>query len=135
MLYSDEMINVQVLTTKWFARFARREKITDAMLCEAVARAQKGIVDADLGGNVLKQRIARKGEGRSGGYRTILLFRIGERAIFAYGFAKNAQDNIDKAELEAFRSLAAELMEYDEGRISKALDAGALLEVTCNGDE
>lgn len=135
MLYSDEMINVQVLTTKWFARFARREKITDAMLCEAVARAQKGIVDADLGGNVLKQRIARKGEGRSGGYRTILLFRIGERAIFAYGFAKNAQDNIDKAELEAFRSLAAELLEYDEDRIGKALDAGALLEVTCNGDE
>lgn len=129
------MINVQVLTTKWFARFARREKITDAMLCEAVARAQKGIVDADLGGNVLKQRIARKGEGRSGGYRTILLFRIGERAIFAYGFAKNAQDNIDKAELEAFRSLAAELLEYDEDRIGKALDAGALLEVTCNGDE
>jgi len=129
------MIDVQVLTTKWFARFARREKITDAMLCEAVARAQKGIVDADLGGNVLKQRIARKGEGRSGGYRTILLFRIGERAIFAYGFAKNAQDNIDKAELEAFRSLAAELLEYDEDRIGKALDAGALLEVTCNGDE
>ena len=129
------MIDVQVLTTKWFARFARREKITDAMLCEAVARAQKGIVDADLGGNVLKQRIARKGEGRSGGYRTILLFRIGERAIFAYGFAKNAQDNIDKAELEAFRILAAELLEYDEDRIGKALDAGALLEVTCNGDE
>jgi len=129
------MIDVQVLTTKWFARFARREKITDAMLCEAVARAQKGIVDADLGGNVLKQRIARKGEGRSGGYRTILLCRIGERAIFAYGFAKNAQDNIDKAELEAFRSLAAELLEYDEDRIGKALDAGALLEVTCNGDE
>ena len=129
------MIDGQVLTTKWFARFARREKITDVMLCEAVARARRGIVDADLGGNVLKQRIARKGEGRSGGYRTILLFRIGERAIFAYGFAKNAQDNIDKAELEAFRSLAAELLEYDEDRIGKALDAGALLEVTCNGDE
>lgn len=129
------MIDVQVLATKWFARFARREGITDVMLCEAVVRARRGIVDADLGGNVLKQRIARKGEGRSGGYRTILLFRIGERAIFAYGFAKNAQDNIDKAELEAFRSLAAELLEYDQDRIGQALDAGALLEVICNGDE
>ena len=126
---------MRVFTTKWFARFARREGIKDAMLCEAVERAERGIVDADLGGDVIKQRVARQGQGRSGGYRTILLLRIGSRAIFAYGFAKNDRENIDKHELEGFRSLAAELLEYADDRIEKSLDAGALLEVDCNGDE
>lgn len=124
----------RVFKTKWFARFARREGIMDATLCEAVERAQKGIVDADLGGNVLKQRIARPGSGRSGGYRTILLLRIGTRAVFVYGFAKSDRANIDKDELEGFRSLAAELLNYEDERIEKALDAGALLEVDCDGD-
>ena len=128
-------MDVHVYTTKWFARFARREGIPDAALCEAVERASEGVIDADLGGSVLKQRIARQGSGRSGGYRTILLLRIGIRAIFAYGFAKNDRTNIDKGELEGFRSLAAELLGYGDAEIEKALDAGALLEVNCNGDQ
>ena len=73
---------MQTFITKAFARFATREGIADAALCEAVLRARSGLVDAGLGGGVIKQRIARKGGGRSGGFRTIVLFRRGELAFF-----------------------------------------------------
>ncbi len=87
---------MRVLKNPWFARFARKEKISDSALCEAVARAEKGLIDADLGGGVLKQRVARLGSGKSGGYRTLILYRSGERAVFAFGFAKSGMDNIDE---------------------------------------
>ena len=68
-----EAPNLRVFKTKWFARFARRQGLEDAELCAAVARAEKGLIDADLGGGVIKQRIARPNEGRSGGFRSIVL--------------------------------------------------------------
>jgi hypothetical protein len=68
---------VRIYKSKWFHRFTRREGIPDSALRDAVARAEKGQIDADLGGGVIKQRIARPGEGRSAGYRTILFFRFG----------------------------------------------------------
>jgi hypothetical protein len=73
---------VLVFKTKSFARFARKARITDVALCAAVADAARGLIDADLGGGVVKQRIARQGEGTSGGFRTIILFRAGKRAFF-----------------------------------------------------
>jgi hypothetical protein len=85
---------MKVFKSKEFIRFARREKIMDARLCEAVDRAVRGLIDADLGGGLIKQRIARPGQGRSGGYRTLMAFRIKRRAVFVYGFAKNQRDNI-----------------------------------------
>ena len=80
------------------------------MLREAVLRAESGLVDADLGGNVIKQRVARAGQGKSGGYRSLILFRQGDRAIFAFGFAKSAQANISKADLALLRDAAAEAL-------------------------
>ncbi len=85
---------MQTFKTKAFARFTDREGIDDAALCEAVGRARSGLVDADLGGGVIKQRVARKGGGRSGGFRTIVLFRRGELAFFVYGFAKSGRENL-----------------------------------------
>ena len=73
---------MRVFKTKWFRRFARREGIADAMLCEAVARAERGLIDADLGGGVIKQRVARQGQGRSGGHRNMIVYRSGDRAMF-----------------------------------------------------
>jgi hypothetical protein len=78
---------LRVFATKVFARFARKERLDDRRLCEAVERAGRGLVDADLGGNLIKQRIARPGSGRSGGYRTIVAFRAAQRSVFLYGFA------------------------------------------------
>ena len=124
---------MQVFRTKWFDRFARRERIADTLLLEAVARAERGLVDADLGGGVIKQRVARPGQGRSGGYRTIILLKAGTRAVFAYGFAKNDRGNIRDDELEALRALAAELLSYDEAALREAVEAKALMEV--RGDD
>ena len=78
----------------WFHRFARKERIEDSALQEAIERAEKGLIDADLGGSVIKQRVARPGQGKSGGFRTVILYRYGERAFFVYGFAKSDLDNI-----------------------------------------
>jgi hypothetical protein len=98
---------VRIFKTKLFARFARRERIADRALCAAVERAERGLVDADLGGGVIKQRIAREGQGRSGGYRTLLAFRSKDRAVFIYGFAKSERDNIEDDELTTLQEIAA----------------------------
>jgi hypothetical protein len=112
-----------------FARFARKARIADATLCEAIGNAERGLIDADLGGGVIKQRIARPGKGKSGGFRTIILFRAGARAFFAHGFAKNKQENIRDDELAAFKMLAAELSAYDDAALAKAIEAGVFMEV------
>ena len=123
---------MQTFKTKAFARFATREGIGDSALCEAVLRASRGLVDADLGGGVIKQRIARKGGGRSGGFRTIVLFRRGKLAFFVYGFAKSGRENLRRDELETFRLLADEYLELDRTALSAAHAAGAIVEVKCD---
>jgi hypothetical protein len=124
---------MRVFKTKSFARFARKARIADTSLCAAIADAAHGLIDADLGGYVLKQRVARQGAGKSGGFRTIILFRLHDRAFFVHGFAKTEQDNIRDDELAAFKMLAAEVMAYDNQAIAKAITNGTLTEVVCNG--
>lgn len=102
----------------------------DTMLQAAIAAVQQGLVDADLGGGVLKLRIPRPGEGKSGGYRTIVLFRAGTRAVFAYGFAKNERSNIRDDELADFRKLAAAILTYGDADLAIAIETGALIEVS-----
>jgi len=104
---------IRVFKTKPFAKFARKARLADGKLRGAVAEAESGLVDADLGGGVVKQRVAREGAGKSGGFRTIILFRSGDRAVFVHGFAKNDRDNIRDDELAAFKMLAVELLSYD----------------------
>ena len=99
---------VRVFKSKRFAKFARKERIADASLCKAVKDAELGLVDADYGGGVIKQRIARPNEGKSGGYRSIILFRRGERSFFVYGFAKNEQANIDQSDERDFRGTGSD---------------------------
>ncbi|MCE5318413.1 MAG: type II toxin-antitoxin system RelE/ParE family toxin [Parachlamydia sp.] len=120
---------MRVFKTKWFTRFARREKISDASLNKAIERAEKGLVDADLGGNVVKQRIAREGGGRSGGYRTLVAFKSQKRAVFIYGFAKNELDNIDDNELRTLKEIAAGWLKATDKELKRSLDDGLLQEV------
>ena len=120
---------MRIFKTKWFVRFARREGIDDDAIREAVKRAEQGLIDADLGGGVIKQRIARPHEGKSGGFRSIVLFRAGERAFFVYGFPKSERENIRKDELEAFRELAGVMLGYDDTALAKTVKGGALQEV------
>jgi hypothetical protein len=119
---------MRIFKTKAFIRFMRREAIKDDQL-GAVERAEEGLVDADLGGGVIKQRIARAGEGKSGGYRAIVVLRRGERGFFVHGFAKNDQGNITKDEVKAFKKLASELLSYHDDHLRNVLKHGTLVEV------
>ena len=123
---------MQTFKTKAFARFAKREELEDAALCEAVRRAREGLIDADLGGGVIKQRVARKGGGRSGGFRTIVLFRRGTTAFFVYGFAKSDRANLRRDELATFRLLADEYLALNPDEIAAAQAAGTIIEVNCD---
>ncbi|WP_420604423.1 type II toxin-antitoxin system RelE/ParE family toxin [Methylobacterium sp.] len=117
---------------KSFARFARHAGIPDAALCDAVLRAGRGQVDADLGGGVIKQRIARAGGGRSGGFRAIVLFRREDRAFFVHGFAKNERENLQRDELRTLRRLAGELFGLERMELEAMLANGTISEVNCD---
>jgi hypothetical protein len=120
---------VRIFKTKLFARFTRGERITDEHLCEAVERAVRGLIDADLTGGLIKQRVARPGRGRRGGFRVLLAFRPKERAVFVFGFAKNERENINDKELAVVREVAASWLAADARKIEKALAEGLLIEV------
>ena len=124
---------MRIFKSKWFARFARKERISDAQLCEAIRNAEQGIMDADYGGGVIKQRIARPHEGKSGGYRSIILFRQGALSFFVYGFAKNAQDNIDESDERDFKELAKIVLALSEAELKTLVDRSQYVEVT--GDD
>jgi hypothetical protein len=120
---------LSIYKTKPFARFARRARISDADLRETATLVNQGSIDADLGGGVIKQRLARAGEGKSGGARCIILFRFQDRAVFVHGFEKKDFGNIRPNELEAFRELADVVLGYSETEIRKRAADGALIEV------
>jgi hypothetical protein len=117
------------------SRYARREKISHASLCDAVTRAERGLIDADLGGGLIKQRVARAGKGRSGGYRTILAYRRFDRAVFIFGFAKSALENIERDHLETLQDIAAIWLPADERTIANGLQSGELEEVPYDSEE
>lgn len=96
---------------------------------EAAERADNGLIDADLGGGVIKQRIARKGQGRSGGYRSIILFKQGDRAFFAHIFAKNDRENIDRQDLQNFKRLAAQTQTLTADELAALKDTGEIKEL------
>ena len=120
---------MRVLLLKTFRRFQRREGIADDALAEAVARAERGLIDAGLGGGLIKQRVARLGGGKSGDYRTVIAYRQGTRAVFLLGFAKSERDNIDDDELADLRKLGAAALSNDEAAIDGALAASKLWEI------
>jgi hypothetical protein len=120
---------MRVYKIKGFARFQRRERIADRALVEALLAAERGLVDADLGGGLIKQRVARPGQGKSGGFRTLIAYRRGERAVFLFGFAKNERANIDDDELEEWRHVGRLYLALDERKIEAAITAQELTEV------
>jgi hypothetical protein len=120
---------MRVFKTRWFARFAGRERIAVESLSEAIERAERGIVDADLGEGAIKQRVARKGQGRSGGYRAIVAYRVGDRAVFLFGFAKNEMDNIGLDRVRKWRAAAAQVLSLDLDGLANASDDESLEEI------
>ncbi len=125
---------MKVFKTKEFGRFSRKERIDDTSLCDAINRAEDGLLDADLGGGVIKQRVARPGQGRSRGYRTVIAFRSKQRSVFMYGFAKSGKANLNDEELDVYRALAQLFHAMSDGEIAEAQGDGELIEVNCDGD-
>jgi hypothetical protein len=123
---------VRIFKNKAFTRFARKVDLGDILLCIAIRDAERGLIAADLGSGVIKQRIARPGQGKSGGFRALIVFQAGARAFFVYGFAKNEKDNIGKDELLALKILASEFLAYNDEAIAKVVASGTLIEVTCD---
>jgi hypothetical protein len=121
---------VRIFKTKWLVRYTRRERIADRSLREAIERAGRGLIDADLGGGIIKQRVARSGQGRSGGYRMLVAYRAGARTVFLYAFAKNERENIDSDELLTLREIGASWLAADARQIAQALEDGNLQEVS-----
>ena len=123
---------LRVFKTRAFGQFARKEGLSDVALCEAIDRAERGLVDADLGGHVIKQRVARPGQGRSGGYRTLIAFRKRDRAIFIFGFAKNDRDNVSSGDLKRLREAAAEALTWRDAEVAMLVASGKWIEVNCD---
>ena len=87
---------MRVFKNKWFNKFAKKEHITDLQLCELIENIEKGLIDADYGGGVIKQRLGRLNKGKSSGYRCIILYRYKDISFLVYGLPKNERDNISK---------------------------------------
>jgi len=124
---------IRIFINKPFALFARKNDISDLDLCKAIQDANSGLIGADLGSGVIKQRIARKGSGKSGGFRTLICFRARRRAIFVHGFAKNEMENIRPDELTALKRLATAMLAYRSDELDMAIASGTLAEVKCDG--
>lgn len=120
---------MQVYKSKWFSKWADKEDLTDQDLSAAVKEMINGLIDADLGGHVMKKRVALQGQGKSGGARTLLAFKVGDKAFFMYGFVKNQQDNISAKELKALKAMAKQVLGYTPAQLKVVLNAGEFIEV------
>ena len=123
---------MKVYKNAWFGRFSRKENISAEALWEAVERAENGQIDADLGGGVIKQRIARPGESKSKGYRSIILFRKGKLSFFVYGFSKSELSNIGADDEAQFKKSAKHVLSLTEAQLVELVTNGQFEEVTQN---
>lgn len=120
---------MRIFKNKAFHKWAAKEGLGDEALRTAVDEMERGLIDAELGGHVVKKRVAVGGRGKSGGLRTLLAYRLADKAFFVYGFAKNTRANINADELKALKHLAKTLLNYTNQTLSKAVESGALIEL------
>lgn len=119
----------RVFKTRYFSRWMRKTELTNSALCEAVIEMVQGLVDADLGGGVVKKRVALPGRGKSGGARTLVATNKGTRWFFVFGFEKNDRANISVQELEALQDLAQDLLARTGTQLDLAVQESALEEI------
>ena len=120
---------MRIFKTADFARWARKERLDDAALTAAVEEMRRGLIDANLGGGLLKKRVARHGGGKRGGYRVLVASNQRERWIVMLGFAKNERDNLDDDELDDLKLLARRYLALSEEALLQGLASGELREI------
>lgn len=121
---------MRIYVTKSFERFRRKQRIGGAVLIETIERADLGLIDADLGEGLIKQRIARPGEGKRGGYRSVIAYRSNDRAVYLLGYAKNSLANIAADDLAHWRLIAADLLNATDDALEAAVSDNEITEVT-----
>jgi hypothetical protein len=125
---------IRVFKTRAFVRMMRKSGVRDDDLCGAVGEMEGGLVDADLGGGVLKKRVALPGKGKRGSARTIVATNKDDRWVFVFGFKKNDRANVTDAELGALRKIALDLMKQSSANLDALIVQGELEEI-CNATE
>ena len=123
----------RLFKTRQFARWARKAGLTDDALCVAVAEMANGLIDADLGGSVVKKRVALPGRGKSAGSRTLIATNKADRWFFVFGFEKNERANINDKELEALQATSADLLKLISDQLDDAVTQEILQEI-CNDE-
>ena len=121
----------RVFKTRHFSRWKRKTELTDNALCAAVMEMSQGLIDADLGGRIVKKRVGLAGRGKRGGARTLIATNKGNRWFFVYGFEKNDRTNIADDELEALQDIAKQLLARSGQQLDDAVQDGSLQEI-CN---
>jgi len=117
------------LVTKWFSKWSRKAGLTNSAILESLVDLENGLSVADLGKNLFKVRVKREGQGKSSGYRTIVVYRKEKRAIFLYGFAKNERGNISNKELYYFQKLGSDLLKLNSSQLRKAIENEVLFDL------
>ncbi len=120
---------MQIFKNKAFNKWADKEGLDDLTLRTTVDEMERGLIDADLGGHVVKKRVAVGGRGKSAGVRTILAYRVKNQAFFIYGFAKNTRTNINNDERKALKFLAKTYLSYNNQQLQNLVNTGTLVEV------
>lgn len=112
-----------------FDEWAKEYNVADGMLLDAITEMNSGLYDANLGGNIYKKRVPLQNKGKSGGARTIIAFKVNNKAFFIYGFAKSKQDNVNEKELKALKKLAKVYLGLTDKEIIEAIRIGSLIKV------
>lgn len=124
----------RVFKTRHFSRWMRKTELSDPALCAAVLEMERGLIDADLGGGVVKKRVALPGRGKSGGARTLVATNKGNRWFFVFGFEKAERPNVTAKELEALQKIAADLLKLTSKDLDAHVEFGELQEI-CHDDQ
>ncbi|WP_231495164.1 type II toxin-antitoxin system RelE/ParE family toxin [Bibersteinia trehalosi] len=127
--YNAREYNVRIFKTKPFAKFAEKQKISDEQLIWAIQRAEQGLIDANLGSNIIKQRVARQAQGRSSGYRVLIFYKIRDNHFFVAGYAKNEQENLSDSELKTLKQMVSMYENYAEEKLNLLCAKGILIEI------
>lgn len=125
-----DKIMQRVYKTRYFQRWMRKTELTDQALRAAVQEMSQGLIDADLGGGVVKKRIGVEGRGKSSGVRTLVATNQGDCWFFVFGFAKNARSNITETELNALQALSSDLLKLNSSQLSDSVANGLLQEIS-----